>query len=319
VRAQGYENVGVVHDKFNVDHIRAERDADIADEVAAKRALTANAAGKAGASAAPGTVRAQRGDFYENNVGRFISIEANTTQAQVTCTNPSTGSGCSYTGPVLRAAAYDTQNRVIAEGPLRTYIDPDPSQAPDYYQYHYEIFRIGNKGDGAADPAYVKVSAPNGDVDTIPAKEWVPKNPPGYAQNFQHDFNTRYYTAQEGYDRVHELARDYSNIAKEVKAPEQTWGYQRRAATILGYQQASYVTFNTLTDPQTGQAYQAPTGSTSTLSAANAARAVVLRSKAWGHEGGTDLSAPRPRRSSRRASTARARPTASSCRATSRR
>ena len=28
VRAQGYENVGVVHDKFNIDHIRAERDAD---------------------------------------------------------------------------------------------------------------------------------------------------------------------------------------------------------------------------------------------------------------------------------------------------
>jgi hypothetical protein len=79
VRAQGYENVGVVHDKFNIDHIRAERDADIAAQAAAKKALSGNAAGKAGRSAAPGTVRAQRGDFYENNVGRFISIEANTT------------------------------------------------------------------------------------------------------------------------------------------------------------------------------------------------------------------------------------------------
>src|SRR6478672_6964571 len=91
VRAHGYENVGVVHDKYNIDRIRAERDADIASEVAAKTALETNAAGKAGPSAAPGTVRAQRGDFYENNVGRFISIEANTTQAEVTCTNPSTG------------------------------------------------------------------------------------------------------------------------------------------------------------------------------------------------------------------------------------
>src|SRR3954447_19291299 len=54
VRAQGYPQVGVVHDKFNVDHIRAERDADIAAEVAAKQALKTNAAGKAGASAAPG-------------------------------------------------------------------------------------------------------------------------------------------------------------------------------------------------------------------------------------------------------------------------
>src|SRR4051794_10903504 len=291
VRAQGYENVGVVHDKYNIDHIRAERDADIASEVAAKTALETNAAGKAGPSAAPGTVRAQRGDFYENNVGRFISIEANTTQAEVTCTSPSTGQGCSYTGPVLQAAAYDAQNRLIVQGPLTTYIDPDPSEAPDYYQYHYQIFRIGNKGDGGADPAYVKISAPNGDVDTISAKEWLPKNPPGYAQTFQHDFNTRYYTAQEGYARVHDLAAQYPNIAKELKAPEQTWGYMRRAATMVGYQQASYVTFAPLTDPQTGLSYQAPNGSTSTLSAANAAKTVVVRSKAWGHEGGNDLSA----------------------------
>ena len=111
MRAHGYENVGVVHDKYNVDHIRAERDADIAAEVAAKTALETNAAGKAGPSAAPGTVRAQRADFYENNVGRFISIEANTTQASVTCTNPNTGSGCAYTGPVLQAVAYDAEQQ----------------------------------------------------------------------------------------------------------------------------------------------------------------------------------------------------------------
>ena len=236
-------------------------------------------------------MRAQRADFYENNVGRFISIEANTTQASVTCTNPSTGSGCPYTGPVLQAAAYDANNKPIASGALRTYLDPDPSAAPDYYQYHYEIFRIGNKGDGGPDPAYVKISAPNGDVDTISAKEWLPKNPPGYAQTFQHDFNTRYYTAQEGYARVHDLAAQYPNIAKELKAPEQTWGYMRRAATMVGYQQASYVTFAPLVDPQTGLSYQAPNGSTSTLSTANAAKTVVLRTKAWGHEGGNDYSA----------------------------
>ena len=78
--ARGYRAVNVVHDKFNIDRIREERNQSIADEKAAKRALAENAAGKAGKSAAPGTVRAQRGDFWENNVGRFISIEANTTR-----------------------------------------------------------------------------------------------------------------------------------------------------------------------------------------------------------------------------------------------
>src|SRR4029078_13284590 len=104
-------------------------------------------------------------------------------------------------------------------------------------------------------------------------------------------FNTRYYTAQEGYDRVHKLAAEFPNIAKEIKAPEHTWGYQRRAATMLGYQQASYVTFSPLVDPQTGQTHQAPNGSTTTLSTANPAKTGVVRSKTMGQSGGNELSA----------------------------
>ena len=130
VRAQGYENVGVVHDKYNIDHIRPERDADIAAEVAAKQALAENAAGKAGPSAAPGTVRAQRGDFYENNVGRFISIEANTTQASVTCTNPNTGSGCLH-----RPGA--------AGGRVRREQQADrPGRADDLHRYRTRQLRL---------------------------------------------------------------------------------------------------------------------------------------------------------------------------------
>ena len=36
---------------------------------------------------------------------------------------------------------------------------------------------------------------------------------------------------------------------RRSRPPEQTWGYQRRAATMLGYQQTSYVTFAPLVDP----------------------------------------------------------------------
>ena len=97
--------------------------------------------------------------------------------------------------------------------------------------------------------------------------------------------------AQEGYDRVKSLATEFPNIAKSVKAPEQTWGYMNKAATVIGYQNASYVTFNTVTDASTGQTYQAPTGSTTALTGANASRAVLLRSKAWGHEGGNGITA----------------------------
>ena len=76
-RAHGYEDVGVVHSKENFAAIRAESLANKMAEIDAKKALSENAAGRKGASAAPGSIRAQRADFYENNVGKFLSIEAN--------------------------------------------------------------------------------------------------------------------------------------------------------------------------------------------------------------------------------------------------
>src|ERR1044072_2922021 len=216
VRAHGFENVGVVNDKFNIDRIRAEREQSIADERAAKLALTVNKAGKAGPSAAPGTVRAQRADYMENSAGRYISIEANTTDAQVTCTNPTAGTGCSYTGPQLVASWYDANNNFLGSGNLNAFLDTDVN--PDYYQYHITRYRVGAKGDGLAVPAYIKVAAPNGDVDTLKTKSWADTTPPGLPATFLSNFNTRYYMAQEGYDRVKSLATEFPTMSNAVKA-----------------------------------------------------------------------------------------------------
>ena len=276
--AHGYPAVRVIHDKFNIDRIRADNAADVASEKAAKTALRKAALSKS-KSAVPRTVRAQRADFYENTTTRFISIEANTTEAQITCTGPN-GTSCSYTGPTLRAAWYDAQNNLMGEGNLTTYIDTDTN--PDHYQYHYQVFRLGAKGDGGPDPAYVRIAAPNGDVDTITAKEWIAKNPPGYATGFKRDFITRYYNGPEAYQKMRDLAAEFANISEAVKLPEQSTGYQRKAQTMLGYQQASYVTFD---------AGNLPVGSTASLSTANADRAVVLTSKAYGHLGGNNITA----------------------------
>ena len=236
VRAQGYENVGVVHDKFNIDHIRAERDADIADEVAAKQALTVNEAGKAGPSAAPGTVRAQRADFIREqrrplHLDRGEHDAARRSRAR---TRP-------------RARAARTPARLLHGRRVRRrqqlhrpaapddYIDPDRQPLTTTSTTH-PIFRIGNKGDGARGARLREGRGPERRRRHDAAKEWLPKNPPGYAANFRSNFNTRYYMAQEGYERVQALAAEYPNIAKEVKAPEQTWGYMSKAATMVGYQ-----------------------------------------------------------------------------------
>ncbi len=286
--ARGYPAVKTIHDKNNIDRIRAEIEADVAAQKAAKEALQSNAAGAKGKSAAPGTVRAQRADFYENNVGRYISIEANTTEAQITCSGPN-GTNCSYTGPELTAAWYDAQNNLMGSGTLTTYIDTDVN--PDYYQYHFQVFRIGTKGDGGPDPAYVRIAAPNGDVDTLNAKEWLAKDPPGYAQNFLRDFTTRYYNGAEAYQKMRDLAAEFSNISQVYTLPEKTTGYQRKAQTMLGYAAyatAPYVTYDAnnlpvagATPPSNNTTGQSPEGNT----------IVVLTSKEWGHLGGNNLTA----------------------------
>src|SRR5262245_49207649 len=76
VRARGFEPVATIADKNQIDLIRAEREETLAGQRTAERALSVNAAGRRGASAAAGVVRLQRAEYYSNNVGRFLSIEA---------------------------------------------------------------------------------------------------------------------------------------------------------------------------------------------------------------------------------------------------
>ena len=85
----------------NFDRIRAERSMALAKqaEIDAEHALRVNAAGARRARAPRrARVRAQRADFYENNVGRFLSIEANVDGVTYTGTN-----GNAYNGPTLMA------------------------------------------------------------------------------------------------------------------------------------------------------------------------------------------------------------------------
>src|SRR5262245_30472099 len=102
LKIRGYEPVATIADKFGIDRIREERQAPAAAEDAADRALRGAARRK---SAMPATVRAQRADYYENNVGRFLSIEAQTTEATLSCDEEE--EECVYSGPPLVAEWYD--------------------------------------------------------------------------------------------------------------------------------------------------------------------------------------------------------------------
>ena len=67
-------------------------------------------------------------------------------------------------------------NRIGGPSNVGVYRDPDVN--PDYYQYHYTVFRVGNKGDGGAVPASIKVSSSNGDVDTLAVASGSPRTRP---------------------------------------------------------------------------------------------------------------------------------------------
>ena len=272
---RGYDPVATIADKNAIDLIRAERDKTISDLRAAERALRGG--GRGAKSLAPGTVRAQRADYYENNVGRFLSIEGYTTQAQITCT----GNNCDYTGPPLVAEYYDAAGNRLGGGTMDEFIDP--GVFPDYYQYHFFVFRVGNRGDGGALPASIKIGAPNGDSDTMDVREWIAQDPPPPGPGFLSGFLTHYNDSQEAYKKMRDLAAEFPNISQVYELPEKTRGYQRKAQTMLGYNAtAPYVTFDANNLPVAGAAPN---------NAANQARTVVLTSKAYGHQGGNGLTA----------------------------
>ncbi|MDA0164587.1 M14 family metallopeptidase [Solirubrobacter ginsenosidimutans] len=259
LEAQGYAAVKVLQTQADVDALRASRDATIAEEAAAKSALTSSAAEKS-KQAIAGTVRAQRADYWEDVSGRYLSIEGTTTEAAIT--------GGSYTGPALQAAWFAADGTQLGSGQLSAILDPDVS--PAAYLYHGSRFRIGNVGDGGM-PAYVRIAAPNGDVATLDAKKWLGNGGTTSPGGFIQDFNTHYVTPRESYAKMRELTGEFTNITTLMNLPYKTNGYQRKAQTIIG-QAAAYA------------------GATS-VPAADQPRSVVLTSLAWGQEGGNNLSA----------------------------
>ena len=279
--AAGYEAVGTISSKYDIDRIRAERNRVLADLKAAKLALKENAAGVKGKSALPGTIRVQRADFWENNVQRYISIEAVTSQA-------SYNSNGNYNGPTpLIADVYDAANNRIGGGNLQVIED---DQLVGQYLYHGTRFVLGLKNDGGAAPAWVKVSAPNGDVDTLDAKLWIAKDPPKSTAALK-GFVTHYNDSQEAYKKMRDLADEFKLISEAVKLPKPTVGYQRRAQTMLGYTNATG-TGPTATVPYVRfDANNLPLAGASPANAAQQAGTVVLTSKSYGHQGANNLAA----------------------------
>ncbi|MGH7357703.1 MAG: hypothetical protein ACREJR_02695, partial [Candidatus Rokuibacteriota bacterium] len=202
-----------------------------------------------------------RVDYFENYAGRFLSVEA---KNRLGGAEPS---GSDYIGPEMSLSWNTGAGTPIDSVPRSMNVNIDPDTTPDTYIEHRELVRIP---DGAGAPTMIRIGSSTGAIKEAPVNVWLGGGLPPMNSGFLKDFTTRYIDPTEVYARFDELAAEFPNIAELIPLPYETNGYQRRAqATMAG----------------TTLPGSSPSGGTAQ------SQAVVLTSRAWGHEGGNDITA----------------------------
>jgi acylphosphatase len=212
-----------------------------------------------------------RADYFENYAGRFLSVEAKTREAAI---DPATGA---YTGPTLSLAWNEGDGTAIASTPRPMNVNIDPDTTPDTYIEHRELVRIGgaSSADDVGTPTRIRIGSSTGEAMEADVEPWLDGGLPPMTPGRLSDFTTRYLDPTEVYQRFDDLAAEFPNLAQMIDLPNQTNGYQRRAqATMEG---TAFNPGNSFPNNAAGQAA--------------ATRAVVLTSRAWGHEGGNAITA----------------------------
>jgi hypothetical protein len=238
-----------------------ERVADVREEQKAEAAAVGAAAVT---PADTGEIIVLRADLFENYAGRFLSVEAKTTEATVT--------GPEYTGPMLALTWNQGPGTAFSSEPRGLGVNIDPDTTPDTYIEHRLLVRIGDPATTTPpNPSLIRIGSSTGAAVEAPVQVWLGGGLPPMSESFLDDFTTRYMDPTEVYARFDQLAAEFSDIAELITLPHKTNGYQRRAQALMA-----------------GMTNPAFTGN---LGTTTATQAVILTSRAWGHEGGNDLTA----------------------------
>ncbi len=131
----------------------------------------------------------------------------------------------------------------------------DPFVDADTYLYHRGQFEVGTQ------PTRIRVTSSGGDSATAAVTEWLPPDNGSEPDPYFKDFVDHYMDPTELQQRIISLAEEFPHLAEIIALPHRTNGYRRHAQAIVG----------------------------STGSEAAQASAVVVSSRAWGHDGGNDL------------------------------
>ena len=179
--------------------------------------------------------------------------------------------GTAYVGPALSLSYNSGAGTPIDSTPRPMNVNIDPDTTPDTYIEHRVLVRIGEAGEASpAAPTRIRVGSSAGGEKEADVNVWLGGGLPPMGHKCQSDFTTRYMDPTEVYQRFDELAAEFPNIAELITLPNKTNGYQRKAqANMSG----------------TTLPGNAPAGATAQ------SQTVVLTSRAWGHEGGNDITA----------------------------
>lgn len=122
------------------------------------------------------------------------------------------------------------------------------------YLYHYLLLELD------AIPENIIVRSNQGGSAEATVTEWIGGEPPDENEHYVSDFIDHYMTPTEVTERIEQLAAEFPELAEIVSLPYKTNGYRRKAQAVIG---------DVSSHPEA---------------------AIVLTSKAWGHEGGNDIS-----------------------------
>jgi hypothetical protein len=239
-----------------------DRIADWQADVKAETVAEAAALAESGAVVAPrGDIIVLRVDYFENYAGRFLSVEAKDGTR-----------GTSTTGASLVLSWNTGAGTAIDQGPRTMNVNIDPDTTPDTYIEHRILVKVGEVNTSTPPaPTRIRIGSSLGAFVEADVNTWLGGGLPPMSSNFLSNFTTRYLDPTELYNRFRELAAEFPDLTTIIPLPHKTNGYQRRAQALMAG----------LTSPTF----------TGNLGATTATQAVILTSRAWGHEGGNDLTA----------------------------
>ncbi len=258
LEAAGYELGTTIEGPATWRDRVADRQADVKAEKSAEAAALA----QAGADVAPrGDIIVLRVDYFENYAGRFLSVEAKDGTR-----------GSSTTGASLVLSWNTGAGTAIDQGPRTFNINIDPDTTPDTYVEHRILVKVGEVNSSTpGTPTRIRIGSSLGAFVEADVNTWLGGGLPPMSSNFLSNFTTRYLDPTELYGRFRELAEEFPDLTTIIPLPHKTNGYQRRAQALMAG----------LTSPTF----------TGNLGGTTATQAVILTSRAWGHEGGNDLTA----------------------------